>query len=107
MDDRDIRAITVIDNDGKPTGICEAPGSAERQQAAPISPILSVLRAKRKIICVLCCQIVRSNTSWMPSLMKTDAMAGEISRGLHRRLSQLGPHASGTNIHETANAAAG
>lgn len=31
MDDHDIRAITVIDNDGKPL-ICEAPGSAERQR---------------------------------------------------------------------------
>ncbi len=75
MDDHDIRAITVIDNDGKPLGFVKRREARTPAESAPISPILSVLRAKRKIICVLCCpDCTKVIPAGCRSLMKTDAI---------------------------------
>jgi osmoprotectant transport system ATP-binding protein len=81
MDDNDIRAITVVDGDGKPLGFVKRRKRAARRATAPGCCIRSVSPGKLRIICAWFCRsCMRVTPVGCRLLMKPGAITGRFHR---------------------------
>ncbi|MRS15962.1 osmoprotectant ABC transporter ATP-binding protein OsmV [Enterobacteriaceae bacterium RIT691] len=81
MDDNDIRAITVVDDDGKPLGFVKR--REARHASGVCSDLLHPFRATGKAddnLRVVLSRLYESNTSWMPIVDEDGRYNGEISQ---------------------------
>ncbi|XTZ36626.1 osmoprotectant ABC transporter ATP-binding protein OsmV [Salmonella enterica] len=100
MDDHDIRAITVVDNEGKPLGY------VKRREArnAPLTctqllhPFLVTSKAEENLRVVLS-KLYQHNTSWMPIVDEDGRYNGEISQDYIADYLSSGKTRRALNIH--------
>lgn len=103
MDDNDIRAITVVDGDGKPLGFVkrrEARG-AQDNCAALLHPFRITGKAEDNLRVVLS-KLYESNTSWMPIVDEAGRYNGEISQDYIADYLSSGRTRRVLNIHSDA-----
>jgi osmoprotectant transport system ATP-binding protein len=103
MDDNDIRAITVVDGDGKPLGFVkrrEARG-AQDSCAALLHPFRITGKAEDNLRVVLS-KLYESNTSWMPIVDEAGRYNGEISQDYIADYLSSGRTRRVLNIHSDA-----
>ncbi len=103
MDDNDIRAITVVDADGKPLGFVkrrEARG-AQDSCAALLHPFRITGKAEDNLRVVLS-KLYESNTSWMPIVDEAGRYNGEISQDYIADYLSSGRTRRVLNIHSDA-----
>ncbi|MCL5501824.1 osmoprotectant transport system ATP-binding protein [Phytobacter palmae] len=100
MDDNDIRAITVVDGDGKPLGFVkrrEARG-AQGDCAGLLHPFRITGKAEDNLRVVLS-KLYESNTSWMPIVDEAGRYNGEISQDYIADYLSSGKTRRALNIH--------
>lgn len=81
MDDNDIRALTVVDEDGKPLGFVKR--REARQASGVCSDLIHPFRVTGKAednLRVVLSKLYESNTSWMPIVDEEGRYNGEISQ---------------------------
>lgn len=103
MDDNDIRAITVVDGDGKPLGFVkrrEARG-AQGDCAGLLHPFRITGKAEDNLRVVLS-KLYESNTSWMPIVDEAGRYNGEISQDYIADYLSSGKTRRVLNIHSDA-----
>lgn len=103
MDDNDIRAITVVDGDGKPLGFVkrrEARG-AHGDCAGLLHPFRITGKAEDNLRVVLS-KLYESNTSWMPIVDEAGRYNGEISQDYIADYLSSGKTRRVLNIHSDA-----
>ncbi len=103
MDDHDIRAITVIDNDGKPLGF------VKRREARNASGICADITHPFRItgkaednLRIVLSRLYESNTSWMPIVDEDGRYNGEISQDYIADYLSSGRTRRALNIHENS-----
>ncbi|WP_079970718.1 osmoprotectant ABC transporter ATP-binding protein OsmV [Salmonella enterica] len=103
MDDHDIRAITVIDNDGKPLGF------VKRREARNASGICADITHPFRItgkaednLRIVLSRLYESNTSWMPIVDEDGRYNGEISQDYIADYLSSGRTRRALNIHESS-----
>ena len=103
MDDNDIRAITVVDGEGKPLGFVkrrEARG-AQNSCADLLHPFRITGKAEDNLRIVLS-RLYESNTSWMPIVDEGGRYNGEISQDYIAEYLSSGRTRRELNIHSDA-----
>lgn len=81
MDDNDIRALTVVDEEGKPLGFVKR--REARQASGVCSDLIHPFRVTGKAednLRVVLSKLYESNTSWMPIVDEDGRYNGEISQ---------------------------
>lgn len=81
MDDNDIRAITVVDGEGKPLGFVKR--REARQATGTCADILHPFRVTGKAddnLRIVLSRLYESNTSWMPIVDEEGRYNGEVSQ---------------------------
>ncbi|EDJ3053789.1 osmoprotectant ABC transporter ATP-binding protein OsmV [Salmonella enterica subsp. enterica serovar Muenchen] len=103
MDDHDIRAITVIDNDGKPLGF------VKRREARNASGICADITHPFRItgkaednLRIVLSRLYESKTSWMPIVDEDGRYNGEISQDYIADYLSSGRTRRALNIHESS-----
>ncbi|EAB7574749.1 osmoprotectant ABC transporter ATP-binding protein OsmV [Salmonella enterica subsp. enterica] len=111
MDDHDIRAITVIDNDGKPLGYNDGKplGFVKRREARNASGICADITHPFRItgkaednLRIVLSRLYESNTSWMPIVDEDGRYNGEISQDYIADYLSSGRTRRALNIHESS-----
>ena len=100
MDDNDIRAITVVDGDGKPLGFVKRreARSAQGDCAGLLHPFRITGKAEDNLRVVLS-KLYESNTSWMPIVDEAGRYNGEISQDYIADYLSSGKTRRALNIH--------
>jgi osmoprotectant transport system ATP-binding protein len=100
MDDNDIRAITVVDVDGKPLGFIKRreARNATGESAALLHPFRVTGKAEDNLRVVLS-KLYESNTSWMPIVDEEGRYSGEISQDYIADYLSSGRTRRALNIH--------
>ncbi|CDZ83482.1 TPA: osmoprotectant ABC transporter ATP-binding protein OsmV [Citrobacter koseri] len=103
MDDNDIRAITVVDSDGKPLGFVKRreARNANGTCADIIHPFRVTGKAEDNLRIVLS-KLYESNTSWMPIVDEEGRYNGEISQDYIADYLSSGRTRRALNIHESS-----
>ncbi|SCC23820.1 CBS domain-containing protein [Kosakonia oryzendophytica] len=103
MDDHDIRAITVVDNAGKPLGFVKR--REARNAAGRCADLLHPFRITGKAednLRVVLSKLYESNTSWMPIVDEEGRYNGEISQDYIADYLSSGRTRRVLNIHSDA-----
>ncbi|EAA9056793.1 ATP-binding cassette domain-containing protein [Salmonella enterica] len=103
MDDHDIRAITVIDNDGKPLGFVKR--REARNASGTCADITHPFRITGKAednLRIVLSRLYESNTSWMPIVDEDGRYNGEISQDYIADYLSSGRTRRALNIHESS-----
>lgn len=101
MDDNDIRAITVVDGEGKPLGFVKR--REARQATGTCADILHPFRITGKAednLRIVLSKLYESNTSWMPIVDEEGRYNGEISQDYIADYLSSGRTRRALNIHE-------
>lgn len=101
MDDNDIRAITVVDADGKPLGYVKR--REARNASGSCGDILHPFRITGKAednLRIVLSKLYESNTSWMPIVDEDGRYNGEISQDYIADYLSSGRTRRALNIHE-------
>lgn len=101
MDDNDIRAITVVDGEGKPLGFVKR--REARQASGTCANILHPFRITGKAednLRIVLSKLYESNTSWMPIVDEEGRYNGEISQDYIADYLSSGRTRRALNIHE-------
>jgi osmoprotectant transport system ATP-binding protein len=100
MDDNDIRAITVVDDRGKPLGFVKR--REARNASGTCADILHPFRMTGKAednLRVVLSRLYESNTSWMPIVDEEGRYNGEISQDYIAEYLSSGRTRRALNIH--------
>lgn len=100
MDDNDIRAITVVDEHGKPLGFVKR--REARNASGTCADILHPFRMTGKAednLRVVLSRLYESNTSWMPIVDEDGRYNGEISQDYIAEYLSSGRTRRALNIH--------
>jgi osmoprotectant transport system ATP-binding protein len=100
MDENDIRAITVVDVDGKPLGFIKR--REARNAAGDCAELLHPFRVTGKAednLRVVLSKLYESNTSWMPIVDEEGRYNGEISQDYIADYLSSGRTRRALNIH--------
>ena len=103
MDDNDIRAITVVDGEGKPLGFVKR--REARQATGTCADILHPFRITGKAednLRIVLSKLYESNTSWMPIVDEEGRYNGEISQDYIADYLSSGRTRRALNIHENS-----
>jgi osmoprotectant transport system ATP-binding protein len=100
MDDNDIRAVTVVDENGKPLGFVKRREArhASGTCADLIHPFRMTGKAEDNLRVVLS-RLYESNTSWMPIVDEDGRYNGEISQDYIAEYLSSGRTRRALNIH--------
>lgn len=100
MDDHDIRALTVVDDQGKPLGFVKR--REARQASGVCADMLHPFRATGKAednLRVILSRLYESNTSWMPIVDEEGCYNGEVSQDYIADYLSSGRTRRALNIH--------
>ncbi|EPJ9673347.1 TPA: osmoprotectant ABC transporter ATP-binding protein OsmV [Citrobacter freundii] len=103
MDDNDIRAITVVDGEGKPLGFVKR--REARQATGTCADILHPFRVTGKAddnLRIVLSRLYESNTSWMPIVDEEGRYNGEVSQDYIADYLSSGRTRRALNIHENS-----
>ena len=103
MDDNDIRAITVVDGEGKPLGFVKR--REARQATGTCADIIHPFRITGKAednLRIVLSKLYESNTSWMPIVDEDGRYNGEISQDYIADYLSSGRTRRALNIHESS-----
>lgn len=103
MDDNDIRAITVVDGEGKPLGFVKR--REARQATGTCADILHPFRVTGKAddnLRIVLSRLYESNTSWMPIVDEEGRYNGEVSQDYIADYLSSGRTLRALNIHENS-----
>lgn len=101
MDDNDIRAVTVVDSNGKPLGFVKR--REARDASGTCADLIHPFRISGKAednLRIVLSRLYESNTSWMPIVDEDGRYNGEISQDYIADYLSSGRTRRVLNIHE-------